>query len=175
MIYSIVIIIIFVILVGLVDSNGVTFSRTVESIAADSNIYLIFDSGCKSTDTYGSNDCAFSWGSYVSGNVTGKLGHDLDEGSKIIVDLKVNRFISWKFTCAACGSNCTTTIPVIDKEVNFAAPPCPISAFQMTQLFNTTLPSENPSPVKVTATGDIIITDSFGKNIIDLNVDITLQ
>ena len=160
----------------LTRSNGVSFSRTVKSLAKDSTFNLLFDSGCKSTDSYGSNNCQFNWGSLVSGYFSGKLGHDLQQGSKFSVNFKVDKFISWKFTCAACGANCTTTIPVIDQEVTFATPPCPISATEVIkQIFNSTLPVDSPTPVKVTATGDVILTDASNNNIIDLYLDITIQ
>mmetsp|Transcript_27593 Transcript_27593/g.75100 ORF Transcript_27593/g.75100 Transcript_27593/m.75100 type:complete len:157 (+) Transcript_27593:498-968(+) len=28
---------------------------------------------------------------------------------------QVDRIISWKFSCAACGQNCTTTVPVVNQ------------------------------------------------------------
>ena len=72
-----------------VNGDGITFSRTVDTISSDSDFVLTFDSGCSSTDDFGSNDCSFSWGEIVTGTVEGDLGHDLSEGSTVSVDLKV--------------------------------------------------------------------------------------
>ena len=159
----------------LLVTAGVALTRSVKSIAGDSDLYLLFDQGCKTTDDFGSNNCDWSWGNLISGSLTSKLGHDLEAGSTFSLNFKVNKVIKWEFTCPACDANCTTTIPVVDEEVTFPLPPCPIKAFQIVeQLFNTTLPAESPSPVKVTAAGDIVITDSAGTNIIDLYLDMTV-
>lgn len=106
----------------------IQFSRSVTKIADDSDFQLKFDNGCSSSDDYGSNDCTFAWGDEISGSAGGSLGHDLEEGSTFSVDVKIDKFVSWKFSCAACGSNCTTTIPVVNQDVNFAMPDCPIPA-----------------------------------------------
>lgn len=154
----------------------VEISRTITSIASDTSIKLLFDSGCKSSDAYGSNNCDFKWGSLISGSISGKLGHDLETGSKFSVDLKVDKLISWKFTCSLCGANCTTTIPVVDQPFTFSTPPCPIEAFEKAeQQFNTTLPATSPVPVKVTATGPITFTDHKGKTVLSVKLDLTIQ
>jgi hypothetical protein len=156
--------------------SDVELSRTITGIASDTSIKLVFDSGCKSSDAYGSNNCDFKWGSLISGSVGGKLGHDLETGSKFSVDLKVDKLISWKFTCALCGANCTTTIPVVDQPFTFSTPPCPIQAFEKAeQQFNATLPATSPVPVKVTATGPITFTDAKGKTVLSVKLDLTIQ
>ena len=159
--------------------DGISFSRTITKIANDSALNLTFTSGasCKTTDAYGSNDCQFKWGDNVTGLVSGKLGHDLNVGSKFTVDLKVDKLIKWSFSCAACGANCTTTIPVIDEKVTFALPDCPIKAVELTeQLFNASLPLDSPTKgVKVTATGPITIFDALGATVLAISLDLTVQ
>lgn len=160
--------------------DGISFSRTVTKIANDSALNLTFTKpakSCKSTDAYGSNDCTFQWGDNITGSVSGKLGHDLDKGSKFTVDLKVDKIIKWSFTCAVCGANCTTTIPVIDEKITIALPDCPIKAVELTEeLFNATLPLTSPTKgVKVTATGPITIFDALGATVLAITLDITVQ
>lgn len=167
----------FALLPVFVIGDGIQFSRTITKIASDSALNLTFASGCKSTDAYGSNDCQFKWGENVKGSVSGKLGHDLNKGSKFTVDLKVDKVIKWQFTCAACGDNCTTTIPVIDEKVTFALPDCPIKAMELTdELFNVTLPLTSPTKgVKVTATGPITLVDAVGATVLAITLDVTVQ
>ena len=92
-------------------------------------------------------------------------------------NLKVDRVISWKFDCAACGANCSTTIPVVKQDVNFKMPDCPISATTVAQtLFNETLPTESPTKgVSVTATGTVSLTDASADTVVSLSLDATVQ
>ena len=162
------------VVVVLAQAN-VQFSRTVNSVGANGDFVLKFDAGCASVDAHGSNNCAWDWGAYIQGSVDAHSG-PLNEGSKLIVDLKVDKVISWKFTCAACGQNCTTTIPLVNEEVNFATPPCPIPAQTAVELFNTTLPSTSPTKgVKVTAVGTIKVVNELGATILDLGIDALVQ
>mmetsp|Transcript_27596 Transcript_27596/g.75112 ORF Transcript_27596/g.75112 Transcript_27596/m.75112 type:complete len:174 (+) Transcript_27596:104-625(+) len=159
-----------------VSGSGVQFSRTVTSIADDSSFALKFDSGCSSSDDYGSNDCSFAWGDEVTGSVDGELGHDLNEGSTFDVNLKVDRIISWKFSCAACGQNCTTTVPVVNQEVNFAMPDCPVAADAISEVIDQVLPTDSPTDgVKVSASGSVDVKDESGAAVLALDLDITIQ
>jgi hypothetical protein len=162
---------------AMVSADGIQFSRTVNSITGDSDFQLKFDAGCSSTDDYGSNNCNFAWGSNVAGSVNGNLGHDLETGSTFAVNLKIDRVVSWKFSCAACGSNCTTSIPVINQDVNFAMPDCPITAGELAEtIFNQDLPVDSPTKgVKVTAVGTINVLDAKGASVIGLGIDATIQ
>mmetsp|Transcript_27590 Transcript_27590/g.75090 ORF Transcript_27590/g.75090 Transcript_27590/m.75090 type:complete len:80 (+) Transcript_27590:652-891(+) len=54
---------------------------------------------------------------------------------------QVDRIISWKFSCAACGQNCTTTVPVVNQEVNFAMPDCPVAADAISEVIDQVLPT----------------------------------
>ncbi|GMH61455.1 hypothetical protein TrST_g6716 [Triparma strigata] len=161
---------------ALIAADGIQFSRTINSLADDSSLSLKFDSGCASEDDYGSNDCSFAWGSEVSGSVDANLGHDLADGSTFSVDLKLDKFISWSFSCAACGANCTTSVPIVNQDVNFAMPDCPITADGITQAFDEALPTDSPTKgVKVTATGTIEVKDAAGDSVISMDIDATVQ
>lgn len=108
--------------------------------------------------------------------MTGKLGHNLDEGSAFSVNLKVDTIIPWKFTCAACGSNCTTTVPIVDYPLNFAMPPCPVSSRELTTVFSQALPTESPTKgIKVTAKGSVNIKDETGAEVMDMVIDVLLK
>mmetsp|Transcript_26018 Transcript_26018/g.61396 ORF Transcript_26018/g.61396 Transcript_26018/m.61396 type:complete len:173 (-) Transcript_26018:110-628(-) len=156
--------------------GDIEFSRTINQLSADSHLALKFDAGCSSEDQYGSNDCSFAWGSEVSGSIDAALGHDLNEGSTFAVDMKIDKVLSWSFSCAACGSNCTTTVPVVNQDVNFAMPPCPISAAGIAQAFDEVLPAESPTKgVKVSAAGTISVTDETGAGVISMDLTATVQ
>ncbi|GMH77797.1 hypothetical protein TL16_g07538 [Triparma laevis f. inornata] len=160
----------------MITANGIQFSRTINSLADDSSLSLKFDAGCSSEDDYGSNDCSFGWGDTVSGNVNATLGHDLEDGSTFSVDLKLDKFISWSFSFAACGSNCTTSVPIVNQDVNFAMPDCPITADGVTQAFSQALPTDSPTKgVKVTAIGNIEVKDAAGDSVISMDIDATVQ
>jgi hypothetical protein len=58
--------------------------------------------------------------------------------------LKVDKIISWSFTCPVCGANCSTTIPVINMPVNEAMPPCPIPAGAVEKAIYGALPATSP-------------------------------
>jgi len=165
----------FCVIFSRVNSEGIQFSRTVKTVGPNGGGTLKFDSGCSSVDQYGSNNCNWAWGSNILGSVDAHSG-PLNEGSMLVVDLKVDKVISWKFTCAACGANCTTSIPVVNEEVNFAMPPCPIPAETIVQSFNSTLPATSPTKgVKVTATGSISILNENGATVLGLDIDATVQ
>ena len=171
MLFSLVLLSIF----SLAVSNGIQFSRTVTAVGPSGGGSLKFDAGCSSTDAYGSNNCNWAWGETIVGSVDAHSG-GLDVGSTLNVDLKIDRVISWKFICAACGQNCTTSVPIVNEEVNFAMPPCPIPAEQISQLFNSTLPSESPTKgVKVTASGTINIINEHGTTVLGMSIDATVQ
>ncbi len=86
-----------------VKGNGIQFSRTVRAIAPDTDFVLKFNSGCSSSDSYGSNNCNFNWGDEVSGSYYGHLGHDLEAGSTLAVNMKVDKVISFNINCAVSG------------------------------------------------------------------------
>ena len=112
----------------------------------------------------------------MEGSVNGKLGHDLEEGSTFHVNLKVDTVIPWKFSCAACGANCTTSVPIVDYPINMAMPPCPISAQELQQTLASALPAESPTKgVKVTAKGSVTVKDQNSADVLALEVDVMLK
>jgi len=122
------------------------------------------------------NDCTFDWGQTLGGSFAGNLAHPLEQGSSLHVDLKVNKFISWKFSCPACGENCTTTVPVVNEPVNVAMPPCPIPAGSIEQGIESILPATSPTGgVKVTAVGSVGVTDANGGPVLTMNIDVLVQ
>jgi hypothetical protein len=156
-------------------SDGVKFSRTVNQLDPSYGMVLKFDQGCASTDAYGSNDCSWSYGTTLFGSIDAH-GGPLDKGALLIVDLKVDKVIKWKFSCQACGETCKTKVPIVDEDVSFEMPPCPIPPSGIEQLFNTTLPASSPTKgVKVTAVGTISVVDQTGKQVLNLGIDATIE
>ena len=154
------------------SSANLEFSRTVKGTASDVSFYLEFDEGCSSTDVYGSNNCNFKWGQTLKGSMTSQLGLDLEDGSKVDINLKIDNKISLKFTCLVCGQNCTTTIPIVNEPITFPTPDCPIPANSIDETFKQALPSESPTEgVKVTASGTAVVNDQNGKEIVNLKID----
>jgi len=161
--------------VAVVASDGVKFSRTINQLDPSYGLVLKFDSGCSSTDSYGSNNCAWSYGETIFGSVDAH-GGPLDKGSLLVVDLKMDKVISWKFSCQACGETCKTKVPIVNEDVEFAMPPCPIPASGINQLFNSTLPASSPTKgVKVTAVGTIAVLDQTGKQVLNMGIDATIE
>jgi hypothetical protein len=105
-------------LFSLVTGDGIQLSRSVNTVGPDGGFVIKFDSGCSTTDQYGSNNCDWKWGADIQGSVDAKFTHPLEAGSKFTVDMKIDRAIPWKFTCAACGETCTTTIPIVNQQIN---------------------------------------------------------
>ena len=158
----------------------IEFSRTITAIGEDGTLDLELqgDSGdeCASEDEYGSNDCKFDWGETITGSFAGTLGNPIEEGSTLNVNLKVNKVISWKFSCAACGANCSTTVPVVNEPVNFAMPDCPLPAGVIDVPLEAALPDSSPLPAgKVTAVGSIGVKDAAGNDVLAMDVDIYVK
>ncbi|SPF48626.1 exported hypothetical protein [Candidatus Sulfopaludibacter sp. SbA4] len=91
------------------DLTQVAFSRTVNTIQHLTGS-LTFDRGCRSTDPYGSNTCAWTWGESITAGFGGALQEDITSG-KLVVDLKIDNTIPFAFSCPVCGATCTITIP----------------------------------------------------------------
>ncbi len=91
------------------DLTHVTFARTVNTIQHLTG-QLTFDHGCSSTDPYGSNNCSWYWGNWVSANYQSALQEDITSG-KFVVDMKINNNIPFSFSCPVCGAKCTIPIP----------------------------------------------------------------
>jgi len=122
------------------------------------------------------NDCTFNWGQNVTGSFVGSLGDPIEAGSKLNVNLKVDKVITWSFSCAACGAVCETTVPVVNQPVSIPLPDCPLPAGALEQSFSDALPATSPlGGVKVTVTGTIGVTNANGGDILKLSIDATVQ
>ena len=157
----------------------VEFSRTITAIGDSGSLDLELSGPdgdeCKSEDEYGSNDCVFQWGDSVTGSFAGELGKPLESGSTINVDMKINKFIPFAFSCGACGVNCTITVPVVNEDVTVPMPACPIPAGVIDIPFATALPAQSPLPAKITAVGSIGWKDAAGGDVLDMDVNILAQ
>jgi hypothetical protein len=71
---------------------------------------------------------------------------NLTAASTINLDLKVS-FVPLKATCAACGTPCVLTIPVIKQKISLDLPPCPIAAGDYSVVSLVTLPDKTPVPL----------------------------
>ena len=162
-------------------SADIEFSRTVVAIGQDGTFDLELDTlpasgACKTEDMYGSNDCTFNWGQTVNGSFAGNLAHDLDTGSTLSVDLKVNRVIGWKFSCPACGGLCETTVPVINEPISVEMPPCPIPSGGVEVPILSAIPDTSvTNGIKVTAVGNVGVKDASGGDVLSLDIDILVQ
>ena len=136
--------------------GNIQFSRTVDSVTGAEGT-LTLASGCTSSEQYGSNDCTLTWGEKVTATVNATLDKDITQGTTFTVDAKVDGLIPLKFTCPACGGNCSITVPIIKKTVSFALPPCPIKADHIAKTFSAQLPSKSPIPLKSKVTGTVSV------------------
>mmetsp|Transcript_16947 Transcript_16947/g.19255 ORF Transcript_16947/g.19255 Transcript_16947/m.19255 type:complete len:183 (-) Transcript_16947:47-595(-) len=146
------------------------FDRTIEE-ANGVSLDLTFQSGCTAKDTYGSNKCSFEWGDSVSGEVSAKLAQDLEQGSEIEINLKIDRFIPFYLKCPVCGGECKVKIPIVEKEYDIPLPPCPVPAMQVDEPFSFDLPLEAPVDVSATVSGEITLIDSTGNHVVKAHVN----
>jgi len=114
------------------DHSGISFDRTFEYVHTSvTGLGLFFGSDdegfCEELDEFGDTNCHFDWEDVVSVKVEGELAEDLDEGDRMEADLKINKFIKFKFSCAVCGQDCTVKVPIIDETITIKSPSCPIN------------------------------------------------
>ena len=155
-----------------IASADIKFSRTINTIN-DATVDVTL-AGCPATDQYGSNNCDLKWGSPISATYNVSLERPITTGSKLSVDLKAS-IIPLKFDCAACGANCTFKVPIINKPVNIALPPCPIAPTAFKGSKSITLPAKSPLPIKIDAKGTITLTNGDGTVIADVSVNVDLE
>ena len=122
---------------------------------------------CAATDTHSD----LQWGASYTGHVKASLAKDIEKGSTITVDAKVDGLIPLKFTCPACGANCTITVPIVGKTETIELPPCPLSAASLDKALNVTLPSSSPIQVKTGVKGEVTLADAAGATLIKLHVE----
>jgi len=149
----------------------IKFSRTIEALNIGSVFLTVDGKVCSSADKYGSNECDLQWGASYTGHVKASLAKDIEKGSTITVDAKVDGLIPLKFTCPACGANCTITVPIVGKTETIELPPCPLSAASLDKALNVTLPSSSPIQVKTGVKGEVTLADAAGATLIKLHVE----
>lgn len=115
--------------------------------------------GCATNDAYGSNDCDFHWGKDIIGSINATLGQDITSTAKLVVDMKVDSFIPFKFSCAMCGANCTITIPIVKKTIEFAMPACPIVKGAVASPLSFTMPAKAPIDMDIKVKGSVSVVD----------------
>lgn len=165
----------FVLLVALATAN-IHVSRVVTIDDPNTDFVLNIAPGCSKTDAHGSNDCTMEWGKNYTASGSGAIGTPLAAGSSFNVHLKVDTFIVWDFTCKTCGENCTTTIPVVKKEISFPMPACPIPAASgKFGPISIPLPAKDPVPggMKVTAKGPITLKNAANQEYAKIEIDIS--
>ena len=90
--------------------------------------------------------------------------------------MKVDSIVPFSFSCPVCGANCTTTIPIVNQDVNFAMPPCPVSALDLSTPFDYALPADSPTKgVKVSAKGTLGVKDAAGATVLSGEITATVQ
>jgi len=173
--------------------EGVTLKRTFKKIPRGSYIMVKETTAshhkphCKKNDRYGSNNCNFNWGDTVEGTMVLDPGMEITKEHEVHGKFTIDRFVHWNYSCAACGKDCTVTLPVIDKKITMKAPPCSLfrkkegdssSSSRMTYSIRHTLSKTSLSEgVKMHVVGTIhLATKVNPKNIIaEMNVDITMK
>lgn len=152
----------------------ITVSRTINTLTkADGS--LTVDKDCTSTDAHGSNDCTIHFGDTLKLTYDLKLEEDLAEGSTIAIDAKLDNIIPFKAECAACGANCSITVPVIKKTFDIQMPDCPISATELKNVTTVTLPAKSPVPIALSAKGSITVTDAAKNVVVDADFEAALK
>lgn len=155
------------------EDSGITASRTINSLA-DANGTITIAKGCTESDQYGSNDCAFGWGDSIDVTYDVELDEDLDEGSTVAIDVKLDGLIPFKASCPLCGKNCTITIPIIKQTVSFYIADCPISQAQLKNTTSIVLPTKSPVPIKISLSGSATVQDASGKTIVEADITAAL-
>mmetsp|Transcript_45841 Transcript_45841/g.73734 ORF Transcript_45841/g.73734 Transcript_45841/m.73734 type:complete len:182 (-) Transcript_45841:214-759(-) len=162
----------------LVSSNvahaNIQFSRSVDQLEQGNSATVTLDQGCSSTDDYGSNDCALSWGTNYTATIKAHISEVLMGNSSFSVDMKVDGIIPFKFTCPVCGTTCTVTIPIVKQTTSFQLPDCPVTGdFNLVEPI--ALPSKSPIGVSSGAKGTVQVTNGAGTVVAHVTVDATLK
>ncbi len=163
---------------ALFTSNAVadiSVSRSIDSVMSGASGTVTLDSGCANKDQYGSNNCDLKWGNSYTVTIDANNAEDLNGKANIAVDMKVDNIIPFKITCPVCGANCTFEVPVVKTKETIQLPPCPIAKGEYKQMYNFTLPSKSPVPVKTSAKGTVKLNDDAGNNVASLSVNAVLE
>lgn len=162
--------------------SGLTFSRKIKKIPND--VYLFEElngSHCKTTDSYGSNECAFKWGESMGGQVKFEQDISIDENQYIQGVFKLKKVVDWTFSCAACGKPCVLSVPVINKDFSFPVPDCPFvpkkGSSMITKTFNFNLPKDSPSEgVKLPLEGSVFLKNKVDDSVLaEIYIDVVVK
>lgn len=164
--------------------SGLSFSRTITQLPSNAYVYDALEgANCKSHDRYGSNDCVYKWGETLSGVINYKQGITIDETHEIQGVFKLKKVVDWSFSCKACGDEpCVLDIPVIDQQVTFTPPPCPLAPEKganalLSKSFSVTLPENSPTEgIKVPMVGTLYLKSlNDGATLGEVSVAITVK
>eukprot|EP01063_Lacrimia_lanifica_P020334 TRINITY_DN27662_c0_g1_i1.p1 TRINITY_DN27662_c0_g1~~TRINITY_DN27662_c0_g1_i1.p1 ORF type:complete len:174 (+),score=58.24 TRINITY_DN27662_c0_g1_i1:55-576(+) len=143
----------------------VTFSRTFSQLLSGTSgtVDLAPAGTCSGSDDFGANDCTLKWGTNYTVNYDATLPKAIDEGFKVNVDATIDSLLPLKFSCAACGADCTFTVPVVGKQVTIPAVACPLVPAGETKGSKVVpLPAKSPLPVGASMKGSVTLVDGTG-------------
>eukprot|EP01059_Diplonema_ambulator_P011162 TRINITY_DN21136_c0_g1_i1.p1 TRINITY_DN21136_c0_g1~~TRINITY_DN21136_c0_g1_i1.p1 ORF type:complete len:172 (+),score=66.72 TRINITY_DN21136_c0_g1_i1:64-579(+) len=149
----------------------IEFSRTVTQLIPGASGNVTLNTGCKSKDIYGSNDCTLEWGSNYTVTVDAVVPVAITTGATVEVDMKIDGIVNFQANCPLCGANCSFEVPVTHQKINQAMPPCPLlpaGTYKNTTVLS--LPSPSPVPTKVSFKGTVTVKDGSGKELIGLSI-----
>jgi hypothetical protein len=129
----------------------VKVSRTINTLAPGITFNLTVagpGSPCGAVDSHGCGTFDLLWGTNYTASLD-LVTLPINAGSKIIVTATIEDVIHFNVSCAACGANCSFTVPIINKDVNFALPACPIAAINLLKALPFKMPAKSPVPVSV--------------------------
>ena len=64
---------------------------------------------------------------------------------------------------------------MVSQTVTFELPPCPLSAVDLDQAFNFTLPADSPVPAKTSIKGTVAVVDPSGATLAHVTLDVSVQ
>mmetsp|Transcript_26110 Transcript_26110/g.32029 ORF Transcript_26110/g.32029 Transcript_26110/m.32029 type:complete len:253 (-) Transcript_26110:116-874(-) len=138
------------------------FSAMLSLADRDGNSY------CTDSDIFGDTKCTVGFDDEIFIDVNASMPEDIMEGSTIEFNLRIDNIIKWDFTCDVCGSECSASLPIIDKAFTFATPECPTLPKSISKSLNYKLPVDKrdtlDSAVRLKVEGTILLTDSTGTN-----------
>eukprot|EP00592_Proboscia_alata_P009269 CAMPEP_0194352942 /NCGR_PEP_ID=MMETSP0174-20130528/1334_1 /TAXON_ID=216777 /ORGANISM="Proboscia alata, Strain PI-D3" /LENGTH=270 /DNA_ID=CAMNT_0039121273 /DNA_START=62 /DNA_END=874 /DNA_ORIENTATION=+ len=156
--------------------SGINFDRTFQHVEPSIFGFGLFfeDESCNESDEFGDHNCHFNWGNVISGSFEGELKEDLTAADKFIVDMKLNKYVKFKFSCNVCGKDCNIEVPVIKKSMTYSAPACPINK-NLSQDLSIQLPSSGLGGVHLNAQGTIRLVGANGNDLIRVHTNIDVD
>eukprot|EP00041_Stephanoeca_diplocostata_P035745 m.1271926 g.1271926 ORF g.1271926 m.1271926 type:complete len:179 (-) comp24750_c0_seq60:3399-3935(-) len=128
----------------------------------------ISNGNCQTVDTWGSNNCDFTYGSTLGISFNLSFSFSVDAMSTITISGKItagpflSKDISYK--CAACGTPCNIDppSPFSSFGISFPTPACPFTTWN--DSFNFPVPSipDIPFAPDIDFTGSVSLTDPEG-------------